>query len=598
MSNDDHDQTIKDQAAKPTSQPKTTSQPEHALSQSFDKVLDDPLNGNRLRGERLSGNDLSNDGLSPNSLSNHKVNLPQSQPLSESGVIPQSNGSAQASPTTQMAYEQRVSACQLDETLDSLKRLDLLLVQIRHELISEGVTESQFLSQQANRKFMLYLGQYSGQVLARQSNQRLKWLTSNELMALAQQLSVRSKDNAAPSVLTIDPNDFYHRLACVCRAQSQMDSVNLAADIHHLFLVLQPIGMRLFGSIDRRFYTIQGRMADDGLYQAVNRRVAQVVPTRTTLAHLTDQKDSVAAQANLAAQSETQSIMAAKSDSILTKTAASSDQALDLNQVRPALAATEAEDSSSPTLPISASSSSASPSALLPSTSASLSQATAPSNLESSALTRLPKKPSPPAFRDPDPLAVLSKEAIKDIKTTSYAQTAGQALYHKACKVLDIFEGYIHSQSRPRSEVQLSVKHERMREEAIVWLKESADSGNTAAMIRLALYTMLGEGRSQDIEAGVSLIQRAASIGDPRAQRLLSKLNYQGVGMAQDMKQGRYWLEEAAKNGHEESQKLLTEWQQADALTLVKQEDQKSDKRYLILIGAIIVLAVALIVFV
>ncbi|MDO5770086.1 MAG: tetratricopeptide repeat protein [Psychrobacter sp.] len=478
-----------------------------------------------------------------------------------------------------MAYEDRVATCQLDESLESLRRLDLLLIQIRHELISEGISEGQFLSQQPNRKFMLYLGQYCGQVLAKQSGQPLKWLTHQELIALKQQASSNLiSEQSVPSPSNVDPNDFYERLACLHGPQNNnqvnlagsQDYNHLATDFERLFLVMLPIGMRLFGSMTRQFYTLQGALAEDGLFQAVSQRLASSLVTSSSTNPLTI-PSSVITEPSISTLSHALDNHQRSSDATVNKTVV---------DIAPSTNTSSSQVSTvSDTLVDHAVANKAS------------------SSVDTTSIIRIAKKPAVAAFKESDPLAILNGELIKELKTTDYPQSAGEELYLKASKVLDIFEGYISAKNQPRSEVQLSAKHDNMRQEAVTWLRQSAEVGNTAAMMRLAIYSMLGEGTSQDMESGVNLIQKAANMGDPSAQRLLSKLYYQGLGLAQDMKQGRYWLEEAAKNGHIESMKLLTEWQQAEALAMVQQEDQKSDKRYLILIAIVIVLALLLIIF-
>jgi TPR repeat protein len=177
-------------------------------------------------------------------------------------------------------------------------------------------------------------------------------------------------------------------------------------------------------------------------------------------------------------------------------------------------------------------------------------------------------------------------------------QSAGVDEYQKAVKILDVFEGFVVAQKRPRSEVKLSDSHTELREEAVALLTDSAEQGHTGAMLRLAMQKMLGEGTTQDLAAGALLVQKAASQDDARAQRLLSKLYYQGLGVNQDLTLGKHWLEQAAKNGHPEAQHLVEQWQQVEALTSVQKQDQVSNKRYLLLFVGIMVLVLLLVIMV
>jgi hypothetical protein len=61
---------------------------------------------------------------------------------------------------------------------------------------------------------------------------------------------------------------------------------------------------------------------------------------------------------------------------------------------------------------------------------------------------------------------------------------------------------------------------------------------------------------------------------------------------------GRYWLEQAADNGHPEALTINQEWQQAQLLMTTKAQEQHSLKRYQWLIGAIVIAALLLIIFV
>lgn len=121
-------------------------------------------------------------------------------------------------------------------------------------------------------------------------------------------------------------------------------------------------------------------------------------------------------------------------------------------------------------------------------------------------------------------------------------------------------------------------------------------------MLRLAMYELLGEGLTADSDnqkkSGIDWVNQAASKNDSRAQRLLSKMYYQGVGVSQDIDSGKYWLEQAADNGHAEAANLVKQWQQAEMLLTTQKQEQHSTKRYQMLIGAIIAVALLIIVII
>ncbi len=168
--------------------------------------------------------------------------------------------------------------------------------------------------------------------------------------------------------------------------------------------------------------------------------------------------------------------------------------------------------------------------------------------------------------------------------------------------MLEQFEQHIAKQSKPRAQVSFSERHLAAKEQALLKLREAAHAGNTAAMLRLAMYELLGEGLATDkitgTEAGVEWVKQAASKDDSRAQRLLSRMYYQGVGIVQDINNGKYWLEQAAQNGHVEAASLVAQWQQAQALITTQKQEQHSIKRYQLLLAIVTIMAVLILIIV
>lgn len=196
----------------------------------------------------------------------------------------------------------------------------------------------------------------------------------------------------------------------------------------------------------------------------------------------------------------------------------------------------------------------------------------------------------------------LFTQLLIELDEIDVAQSAGKTEYEQARKVLDQFEQHIAKQEKPRAQVMFSAKHLAAKQQALLKLQDAAHAGNSAAMLRLAMYELLGEGIYTDkvagMEAGVEWVQKAASKNDSRAQRLLSKLYYQGFGVPQDMTNGKYWLEQAAENGHAEAASLVSQWQQAQALISTQKQEQHSLKRYQLLFAAIIVVAILIFIIV
>ena len=202
----------------------------------------------------------------------------------------------------------------------------------------------------------------------------------------------------------------------------------------------------------------------------------------------------------------------------------------------------------------------------------------------------------------PAPTPELFSQLLIELDEIEVPQTAGKTEYEQACKVLDRFEQHIAKQDKPRAQIIFSEKHLAVRQQALLKLQDAANAANSTAMLRLAMYKLLGEGINTDKAAstasGVEWVQKAASKNDSRAQRLLSKMYYQGFGVPQDMNNGKYWLEQAAQNGHAEAASLVSQWQQAQTLISTQKQEQHSLKRYQLLFAVIIVIAILIFVIV
>ena len=200
------------------------------------------------------------------------------------------------------------------------------------------------------------------------------------------------------------------------------------------------------------------------------------------------------------------------------------------------------------------------------------------------------------------PTPEIFVQLLTELDEIEVIQSAGKTEYEQARKVLDQFEQHIVKQQKPRAQMVFSDAHVDSKKQALLILQDAANTGNTAAMLRLAMYELLAEGliadKAASTELGVELVKQAASQNDSRAQRLLSKMYYQGVGLPQDINIGKYWLEQAAENGHAEAASLAVQWQQAQALITTQKQEQHSLKRYQILFAVIIVIALLIILLV
>ena len=464
-----------------------------------------------------------------------------------------------------MAYEAELHQCKLDESLASLQRVDTLLSQIRRDMIKSGTwNEAALLIDERYRNFMVFLAFYAGRVLAQQWQNTPHWFGDFEL---------RKRYSALP-LLT---DDFYQHMAVVYH--DDIDINNQCNTTASLFFALEPIGLRLFGHIDRPFQAVQGGQVASGLYQAVSARLPNAIDNSHTLPVDVDNAQSADKNVTeaVAPQHSRQDIQTdivnndsdnelqathepIKTDNILAKA----------NSLTVPLQVPSAE-----TLPVASSQAGLKEVAIKP------------------AVKPLIKEASTPE---------IFTQLLTELDEIDVAQTAGKTEYEQACKVLDQFEQHIAKQEKPRAQVTFSEKHLAAKQQALAKLQDAAHAGHSTAMLRLAMYELLGEVVNTDkvagMEAGVEWVKQAASKNDSRAQRLLSKLYYQGFGVPQDMTNGKYWLEQAAQNGHEEAASLVSQWQQAQTLISTQKQEQHSLKRYQLLFTVIIVVAILIFIIV
>ena len=451
-----------------------------------------------------------------------------------------------------IAYETELRACTLDESLESLQRIDTLLSQVRRDMIKSGMwDEMTLLVDEHYRNFMVFLAFYAGRVLAQQWQSKPHWYGQFELRKRYPEL-------------TLITDDFYQHMAV------GYDNDSVVKE--RLFFALEPIGLRLFGHIDRQFDPVQGGQVESGLYQAVSLKLpttlsndvhsvpeltADKVTTHKATTHQVT--ESIVPSADLNTHIGTIQLNAPLNKPEEVSIGAEHNQA---NVVPP-----ESENSIKPEL-------------------TKVAQPTA--------------KPASPVKNTSTP--EMFTQLLVELDEITVPQPTGDVQYKQARKVLDQFEQHIAKQNKPRRQVIFSDNHIAAKNKALLLLQAAAEDGNTAAMLRLAMYELLGEGLTADSDnqkkSGVDWVNQAASKNDSRAQRLLSKMYYQGVGVSQDIDSGKYWLEQAADNGHAEAANLVKQWQQADMLLTTQKQEQHSTKRYQLLIGAIIAVALLIIIII
>lgn len=463
-----------------------------------------------------------------------------------------------------IAYEQPLHACQLDESLLSLQRIDILLSQIRRDIIkSDELNEATVLADERYRNLFIFLAFYAGRVLAEQGRYIPNWYSQFELA------------KRYPNLPIIE-DDFYQHIAVVHCDNAESNGRVLSS----LFFALEPIGQRLFGNIDRQFTAIQGGQVASGLYQAVLERLPKTVVNE-----------------NL----ETKS-----SDAINVNDKRSVNDDLRVKDSIATIDNSDDNDNSSQSIANKALIKESTISETAAVKSSMVNRASSEPSFKKSALQQVAVTTNQPVAPTPE----MFTQLLDELNSIEVVQANGNEDYSQACKTLDQFERHIARQKIARSEAVFSDAHQQQRQQALIKLQDAASVGHTGAMLRLAMYELLGEGLVASVadaddntdkkaskEAGIELVKQAANANDSRGQRLLSRLYYRGFGVTQDIQSGRHWLEQAANNGHSEAATLVAEWQQAQTLITTRQQEQHSTKRYQWLIIAVIIAAIALIVF-
>lgn len=463
-----------------------------------------------------------------------------------------------------MAFEVEVRYCRLDDTLDSLQRIDTLLSNLRHNLIRAGaLDESALLSDPQYRHLLLFLAFYSGRVLGSQLGIKPHWFDL---------FDIKSRSPA----LTLSRDDFYQQMALEVG--------------EGWFFALEPIGLRLFGSIDRPFQGVQNQPIASGIYQGVinvlNELGGQNLPNDSVLKNNAGLLNQSALNQKLLKTNNKNN--PAQISVNLTQTNSVSSPSFSKPVTNPPVINKTLADSH-----LSKSTVEAETSELLPKPI----PVTPEQPIQTPVNQPIQAKPAKAAAPTPEVFVQL----MRDLDNIDVPQNSGQSEYQKARKVLDQFEQHIAKQNKSRADVKFSEANLTARKKALLLLDRSAKVGNTSAMLTLAMYELLGEGliakKDDQQEKALALIKKAAD-SDSRAQRLLSRLYYQGLFVPQDLAIGKFWLEKAAENGHPDAIDVQSQWRQAEWLLTEKKQEQTSIKRYQIFIAIVVIAAILLVLFV
>jgi len=113
---------------------------------------------------------------------------------------------------------------------------------------------------------------------------------------------------------------------------------------------------------------------------------------------------------------------------------------------------------------------------------------------------------------------------------------------------------------------------EKDLEQSFSWLKKAAEAGMTEAMFDLAYTYHEGEGTGKDLKQFFYWVKKAAEAGIPEAMHKLALAYYKGEGIEKELKQYFSWLKKAAKAGVPEAMNNL-------ALAYYKGEDTEKDMK-------------------
>lgn len=441
-----------------------------------------------------------------------------------------------------MAYQEALYTCQLDDSLDSLKRLDRLLLGLKKQLVGH---EKHLLAQEEFRHFMLFVAYYAGRVLANHGNRRLSW----------QKLAIKP---SAPYA------SFYTAMAAVDSQDKQLLP----------FFGVLVLGAKLFGRFDYKFtHPMTGQLMPESLYWAVMAYLDDnppQLPPPQALSQASAQVSKPSAQAtDHHALPVTQKPVAQK-PVVQATTKQSPSEPLSSTQLDKPLSQQPSSERLSNT-PIS------SPT---PSLKATEQVAQALHNNQSNHQpSPTITKPSPRTKPKPKPYAYLD-EVKADLVQLPASHHSHQAHYDKAAAVINALTHKLTAM--PSTDVKALGNQERqLLRQALQLMMKLTQSGNTNAMLSLAVVYFEGIFITQDTQKATAMVQKAADMGDMRAQKLLSRLYYQGVGVKASTIEGERWLAKAAESGHPQAQALQQQFAHIRLMQDDARLDKQQDKRYL-----------------
>ncbi|WP_261863017.1 hypothetical protein [Psychrobacter sp. JCM 18900] len=235
------------------------------------------------------------------------------------------------------------------------------------------------------------------------------------------------------------------------------------------FFALEPIGLRLFGHIDRQFDAVQGGQVESGLYQAVSLRLPTTLNKDVhSVSELT--ADKVTTNKATTHKAATHQITESIVPSADLNTHVGTIQ-LNAPLNKPEEVSIRAEYNQANVVPP---------------------ESENPIKPELTKVSQPTVKPASPVKNTSTP--EMFTQLLVELDEITVPQPTGDVQYQQARKVLDQFEQHIAKQNKPRRQVIFSDDHNTAKNKALLILQAAAEDGNTAAMLRLAMYELLGEG--------------------------------------------------------------------------------------------------------
>lgn len=462
-----------------------------------------------------------------------------------------------------MMFESQVRSCTLDDSMESLKQLDRLLLAVKKQFAQTDADENDLLKRADFRHFALFLAGYVGRVLAKASGSPISWRNLDELTALHR--------------LDVSAGKFFTAMA-----------VTFVDKPLPPMFVLVVIGAKLFGSFERPFKDpVSHELANESLY-----RLASICLERAGVA--------------IPQIAKAPQIQPLPKESLAPT---SSPVAMD----KPAHIVQPAQTAPQPTLepvlakPLDLPSSNAPMPSTQPMTSTVMPQV-APSNPAPQTPSQVTLQATPQVAPTPSPIkpAITSSkktnppvkkdelnEVKQDLINLPAIATPHDEHYQKAKAMLDKITANISQNGQTLD--TLTDDYKRAIAQAVGVLEKVANAGNTNAMLLLAIVHYDGILLANNPTAVFDWTKKSADANDIRGQKLLSRLYYQGIGTNPSVATGQFWLEKSATGGHPEAKKLQN---QLEMIAMMKEdqhaEKQKDKKLYMVLGATGVALIVAL----